>query len=176
MVHEYRQEATRAIRLVGLLVVPFMTLVAGGLIGVFNLFSRDAHDLVASIFGGDMTRFNEFLVFLLLLTISVGFSSMMIIASLYSSLIKRDYVVEIDPERRTVNVHFQSVLPWHRASSSSYRFDEIEAVELRYDDEENDIQLRLPDRKLALKLFHERSWFVANLKLKRLKEMGLPAK
>ncbi|SEW47619.1 hypothetical protein SAMN04488515_3639 [Cognatiyoonia koreensis] len=176
MVLEYRQEATLAGRLVSFMAVPFMMLIAGALIGVFGLFSREAYDLVASIFGGDMARLKEFLVFLLLLTISVGFSSILIIAGLYVSLVRRDYVVEIHPDRRTVNIYFQRALLWHHSSSSSYRFDEIEAIELRYDDEGNEIRLRLPDRKFALKLLREYSRPVAEKKLSQLKEMGLPAK
>jgi len=176
MVLEYRHETAPAGRLVSFLAVPFIMLIAGALIDVFGLFSSEAYDLVASIFGGDMARLKEFLVFLLLLTISVGFSSILIVASLYLSLVKRDYVVEIDPDRRTVNIYFQRALPWHHSSSSSYRFDEIEAIELRYDDEGNEIRLRFPDRKFALMLHREYSRAVAEKKLSRFKEMGLPAK
>lgn len=176
MVLEYRHETTLAARLVILLTVPFMMLIATVFIGFFELFSGEAYDLVASIFGGDMARLKEFLVFLLLLTISVGFSGILIIAVLYGSLVKRDYVVEIDPDRRTVNIHFKRALPWHHSSSFSYRFDEIEAIELQYDNEGNEIRLRLPDRKFALMLLREFRRPVAEKKLSQFKEMGLPAK
>ena len=176
MALEYRSEMTLRVRLLLLLAVPFVALIGSVLISFFGVFSREAYELVASIFGGDMTRLGDFLGYILVMAFSVGVSSTLIIACLFTALVKQNYVVEIDADRRIVDVHFLRALPWQRYSRSSYQFDEIEAIELKYDVEETEILLRLPNRKRALRFTSEFKRSAAESKLRQFKEMGLPVK
>ncbi|MEL6565964.1 MAG: hypothetical protein AAFQ59_16105 [Pseudomonadota bacterium] len=176
MVLEYKIEVRLRDRLLLALAIPFVALIGAVLISFFGVFGRDAYDLIGSIIERDNTRLRDFLGYVVIVTLSVGGTCTLIFAALYTAFFHPNHIVEIDPDRRVVNVYFFHVLPWLHSPRASYRFDEIEAIELKYDDEQNRILLRLPDRKRPLILIYEFRRWTAERKFKQLKEMGLPTR
>ena len=171
---EFRNEMKLGHRFLILLAVPFFSFVAMVIGSFFGVFSTEARDLVTSVLQGDMTRTGDFLGYIAIVGLCVGGTGIVIIAGLYLALVKPDHIVTISPERRRIDVQFH--LPWREPRSVSYRFDQIEAVELKYDNEQNEILLRLPDRRRPLILTREFRPWAAEAKLRHLKEMGLTSK
>ncbi|WP_141246495.1 hypothetical protein [Actibacterium ureilyticum] len=127
-----------------------------------------------SVLQGDMTRIGDLFGYFVILSLCVGVTGTLVIAGLYTALLKPDHVVHIDPERRILTVRYD--LPWRNSRSVEYRFDQIEAVELKYDSEQNEILLRLPDRRRPLTLMSIFRPWAAETKFRHLKEMGLPVR
>lgn len=171
---EFRNEIKRGHRFISLLAVPFFAFIATVLGSFFGIFSSEARDLIASVLQGDLSRSGDLLAYMAIVGLCIGGTGIVVIGSLYSALFKPDHIVTISPERRMVDVQFH--LPWREPRSASYRFDEIEAVELKYDDEQNEILLRLPDRRRPLILTREFRPWAAEAKLRQLNEMGLTSK
>ncbi len=174
MVVEYRNETRRRIRFLQLLAIPFMVLVASVLISFFDVFGKDAVDLVRSVLRGNMTRLGDFLIYVVVFLLVVGGTGVVTVLGLYTAILKPDTVVRIDPERSVVSVHHD--WPVFKSTSADYRFDEVEAIELRYDDEQSEILMRLPDRKRPVTLLHAFRHWSADAKMRQFKEMGLPVR
>lgn len=161
-------------RIIMLAGIPFAAFIGVVITSRFDVFSRDAYDLIGSIFQGDMTRFGDFLGFVAVALCSVVMPIILVLACLYNAVLKPNHVINIDPDRRMVAVDFD--LPWMKPYGSIYRFDEIDGIELRQDDEGDEIRLHLPDRKCPLTLISESRFSVAERKFGRLVEIGLPSR
>lgn len=148
MIVEFRNEIKPGHRFISLLAVPLFAFVATVIGSFFGIFTREARDLIGSVLQGDMSRSGDLLGYMAILLLCVGGTGIVVIGSLYSALFKPDHIVTISPEQRMIDVQFH--LPWREPRAVSYRFDEIEGVRLKYDDEQNEILLRLPDRRRPL--------------------------
>lgn len=175
MVLEYKTETNLRVRILFLLLLPFVALIATVLISFFGLFSEDAYALVTSVIGGDMTRLGDFLGYLVVLLVVLVCSGGIMFGLIYHALFEPDHFAEIDPHSRTMVVLLYSPWPWLRMRSTTYRFDEVVGLKLRYDDEQSAVLLYLPDRKRPLALIAERQWHVAQQKFNRLIKIGLPS-
>lgn len=167
---EFRDELQLGNRMIILAMAPFSAFVGFVLTSYFEVFSREASELVISIFLGDFTRFGDFVGFLLLCLCSVVIPIILVLASFYTALVSPNHVTHIDADRRMVTCDFD--LPWMTPYRRSYRFDELR-IKLIYDDECNTLKLRVPDRWFGLTLISESSSRVAERKFTQLVENGL---
>jgi hypothetical protein len=175
MILEYRVETKFAFRVLYLLLLTFVAALASFMISFFDLFSGEAYKLFASIIGGDMTRLGDFLGYLALLIVIVGCSGGLMFGLVHEAVFKTNHVAEIDTQSHTVIVRYFSPWPWSKKRSATYRFDELAGLKLRYDSEESEVLLYLPDRRRPLTLVAERDRHVAQQKFKRLRGIGLPS-